>query len=902
MRIFASFSRRFWSPILSFAPIVGSAAFVSAFLASPSILPNSPEPSRLSQLSDSPKVAVVDAFFGGSNVFAQSAYGPGSPPPGNGAAPAGPPPSGAAPGASSTGTAPNAAQPAPTSAQPAAGTGTPAATAQPSNETQAASASPSVADQELQPLFQAPSESDPAISGAPLSLEKLLYRVASPFERRRRLIAYWDLAEKFAEYNARAQNVALVDQCVAKIVAKYGGAASIPPENRAALAGVQTLAKSRRETARLAFLKAQLDFDAAFSTPAARRAAIAAAKANGNAAINNNDKTAATLAARGTILYCPATPPTTAKYNPRFLEISRTRRLSSEAARLSVAFPLMFEALEARAASSKSALANLKTAFSSASPDELLLFGLLERYAAARAELLTTAIRYNQAIALYAVETSFALRGDAFLATLAQKPAAKPNGVEPASPATTPAPQNAAARVASAPVPRTFADENENAPAVGAATGIGTVRQASYAEPSTPTNPAPTPNDADLTPTPGARLEPADATAASEPAKPLAEASAPETPPKTESAPAETPTESTPQENAPTDAAPADAPSTETPTEAESAPTTALARPRLADELESDSEPLIIRGQDPTAAPQTPPQNPAPQASAQPAQNAQPPQSVAPTPNDAAQTRVSETTSALFAPQTPETATADSLPEAATTLREIVERVPATPSARAAVVRVYWRLQEGTARLAVERAFLNAYSKIVEEFNAKITEQTNAGTAPAPEFVASAGAFLAAAHEARARVAEARFMKRDAQIELARLTGRAAASGRPLPTTKPFCGPAYNLSAPPRANAATLRESVLIPEKLKAVREIGAKFGPPATLFSLETPSALDGAPLAALTTLEKKRESAILFIELVVSLNISIGEYVANFPSGGYVAPSRFVDALVGAETTPQK
>lgn len=795
MRIFASFSRRFWSPILSFAPIVGSAAFVSAFFASPSMLPNLPE---------TPKFSAVDAFFGGANLFAQSAYGPATPPPGNGTQPAG-------------------AAPAP--ATPPPGNAAPVSAAQPAgNGTQ--SAAPSVAEQELASLFQAPTAPDSAISGEPLALEKLLYRVSSPFERRRRLIAYWDLAEKFAEYNNRVQCAALVDQCVAQIVGKYGDAASIPAASRAAMAGVQSLAKSRRETARLAFFKSRLDFDAAFSTPAARRAAIAAASTAKTAADND---VAATLAARGTILYYPATPPTTAKYNPRFLEMSRTRRLSNEAARLSVAFPLMFEALEARATSSRQSLANLKTAFSSAQPDEILLFDLLERYADARVELLTTAIRYNQAIALYAVETTgFALRGDAFLATLGQKTSAKSNAA---------APQNAA-RVAAAP--RTFADES--------AFANGTVRQASYAEPSTSTNPAPNAPPADLTPTPGARLEPAvDAEVAPETAQPLEEApSAPETEP-TPDAEAETP---------------------------------------------------IIRGQEPSAAPQ----NSAPQPPSQPPQTAQPPQNAATTPNAAARARVLETINVLFAPPTPETATADSLPEAATTLREVVERVPATPSARAAVVRVYWRLQEGTAKLTVERAFFGAYSKIVEEFNAKITEQTNAGTTPAPEFVASAGAFLAAALEAKARVAEAQFMKRDAQIELSRLTGRPAASGRPIPTTKPFCGPAYNLSAPARANAATLRERVLIPEKLKAVQEIGAKFGPAATLFSLETPSALDGDPSAALTTLEKKREAALLFVELVVSLNISIGEYVANFPSGGYVAPSRFVDALVGAEKTPQK
>ncbi|MBQ1277244.1 MAG: hypothetical protein IIY07_01210, partial [Thermoguttaceae bacterium] len=219
-------------------------------------------------------------------------------------------------------------------------------------------------------------------------------------------------------------------------------------------------------------------------------------------------------------------------------------------------------------------------------------------------------------------------------------------------------------------------------------------------------------------------------------------------------------------------------------------------------------------------------------------------------------------------------------------LRSVLERVP--ESERAATVRAYWRLQEASARLAVESATAAALAQAVKELGAKAS---GAESGAATE---TARLYLAAALGAQARVAEARMVKRDAQIGLMRRARWARGQGWPIPATLPFAGPTYRLEKPSTTSPTLALEGAVIPENLKAIETIGGAFGAPATLCSFDVAPASAANPLVPLATLEKKRESLLLFVELVVATNVSIAEYVASYPAG-FVSVDRFVDALVG-------
>ncbi len=213
-----------------------------------------------------------------------------------------------------------------------------------------------------------------------------------------------------------------------------------------------------------------------------------------------------------------------------------------------------------------------------------------------------------------------------------------------------------------------------------------------------------------------------------------------------------------------------------------------------------------------------------------------------------------------------------------------MERV--SPSERAATAGAFWRLQGASARLAVENEILATLTQAFNELNAK---KGDAGAETAARL------YLAAALGAQARVAEARAGKRDAQIALVRRLRWNLNEGWPIPATLPFVGATYRLETPSAATNPTLAlEGATIPENLKALNAIGAAFGAPATLCRFDVPPTSAADPLVALATLEKKRESVLLFVELVVATNVSIAEYVANYPAG-FVSVDRYVDALVG-------
>ncbi len=750
---------------------------------------------------------------------------------------------------------------------------------------------------------------NPALVGEPLSLEKLLYGASAPSERYRRLAAYWDLAGKRAYCNLCAECANFATVCADRVQKRSEGA-TVPQETVAFLNASRLVAAQRREAARVDFIRSQHAFDAAFSSAAARRAAWVRRANEAQAAASSASADAAKVAAAnvGTptspVLYVPTAIPSADVYETRFDEMSRRRWLSNEAARLNVALPLFYEATRSRAEQAQHEWNNLNAAFNAPGTSETVLFAALDRYWAASREMLAAATRYNQAIAAYVAETvPGTLRGAALLATLNQRPTAVATTSKDGANS-----GNSGAAPQSAPTTarQTFADETSVASASYVAPAAAP--NASPVAPTSFVEPAPKP---DLTPTPGARLEPADAATPATPAEPL---------PPTSPEPAPQPETPTPPEPAPT-AASTSGPSTfvvtgyeprrpAPPTPPTSEQTGAADAPgaaapsRTSAVVAASFVGRIVRGQAPetpetTAVdasaeatqtvqkPQTPPSGAAPQ-NAQPPQNA-PSAQTPQTANAGASRRVAETVAVLFATPKAEPSPnggADGPLEVATTLRSALERVPV--SERAATVRAYWRLQEASARVAVESALAQTLTQAFNELNAKTSGAEDAASTE------TARLYLAAALGAQARVAEARIVKRDAQIALTRRTRRSLGEGWPIPATLPFAGATYRLETPSTPNPTLALEGAVIPENLKTIATIGAAFGPPATLCSFDVSPASAVNPLVPLATLEKKRESLLLFIELVVASNVAIAEYVASYP-GGFVSVDRFVDALVG-------
>ena len=272
-------------------------------------------------------------------------------------------------------------------------------------------ASPDVAGAQLASFFRAIGGRD--IQGEALPLERLLYGVYSPAERYRRLIAYWDLAGKNAYYNLCVTCSAYATECATKI--ENQGAAS--QETQQLLTSVRQIALERQSEARLKLLQAQYDFDAAFTTPAGRRAATARAAQSGARSLD---------AARGTVFYLPSGKPATDFFETRFNATAQYRNVSAEAARLNTLLPLLYETLQARANQANRELDVLVALVKSTQVSESVLFASLDRYLEAQAQTIDAAVRYNQAIAAYATQTiPGSIQGAAFLATINQRPSAQ---------------------------------------------------------------------------------------------------------------------------------------------------------------------------------------------------------------------------------------------------------------------------------------------------------------------------------------------------------------------------------------------------------------------------------------------------------------------------------------------
>ncbi|MDO5309571.1 MAG: hypothetical protein Q4G03_08800 [Planctomycetia bacterium] len=250
------------------------------------------------------------------------------------------------------------------------------------------------------------------IDGEPLSLERTLNGVYHPNERLRRLIAYWDLASKYATYNLSLKYYNFAQECVGKI--SNGGALS--QETSQLANSARQLATQRRQAARLSFIQAQYDFDAAFTTPAGRRAAI-------NRASYYSAQGGKMIGVDSAVLYIPSALPSTESYNTRYAQAAQVRRMSTEATRLYALLPLLYDSLQTRAVQTQNEFAVLIGAYQGQNVSPVALFSALDNYYDAANEMIAAAMRYNQAIAAYVAQTvPGSVQGATLLATLNQRP------------------------------------------------------------------------------------------------------------------------------------------------------------------------------------------------------------------------------------------------------------------------------------------------------------------------------------------------------------------------------------------------------------------------------------------------------------------------------------------------
>lgn len=240
---------------------------------------------------------------------------------------------------------------------------------------------------------------------------------------------------------------------------------------------------------------------------------------------------------------------------------------------------------------------------------------------------------------------------------------------------------------------------------------------------------------------------------------------------------------------------------------------------------------------------------------------------------------------ALFAIETAPTPSGDGqerIYERLYTLHEIASRANQSPAGRRAVARAYWKLQGACARLRVEETIFRNFTLVYNNLD----QTTVAGDL--------GRACLAAALEQQARIAEAKTLKRAAQTELLRYLGLSSANADlPLPATLPFCDAKFNPLIPGYPDDRTFRTAALVQARLKATLEYGATLDQPGLLLNVDT-NAVSAANVELLVaTLQKKRETALLFVDQVVALNFAIADSVAFFPAR--LASDQFVDALAG-------
>lgn len=316
---------------------------------------------------------------------------------------------------------------------------------------------------------------------------------------------------------------------------------------------------------------------------------------------------------------------------------------------------------------------------------------------------------------------------------------------------------------------------------------------------------------------------------------PDASSNVPSTP--VEPAPASSPSDS-PAPN------PADSSSAPQPAEGETTPSSAAAAGSSEVAFSSFDE-FIIRGQEAPA----------------------PPQEKAPT--HAAAVNLTQALFAIEAPQPQNDANV--VYERLYTLHEALNRADSAYSSRAETSNAYWRLQGAQARLRVEEIVFRNYVRLNQKFASR--------------------ASLASALQEQARVAEAKSVARLFQTELMRLMGVSLDVGAyPLAGSYPFAGGEHALLE--RLKGQDDNADRLIGE-LHELLAYAERLPAAGALLNVDAQSAGAQDEDLYLTSLEKKRESALLFIDQVVRVNLMISNLASRYADA--LSADRYADLLLG-------
>lgn len=538
-------------------------------------------------------------------------------------------------------------------------------------------------------------------------------------------------------------------------------------------------------------------------------------------------------AATNAALYLPSTLPSTDVFETRYEEIAQTRGASAEAARLNSLLPLLYQTLQARAGQAAREFEVLVALFQSSGASPSALLGTLDRYFEAMKKVIESAVQYNQAIASYAIQTTPSnVVGPAFLATINQKPS---------SGATNAAAQGRQAQQG---------QQNQQPPQAQ--------RPPQGQEPPQGQNP-PTPPSAPSSDDP---LDLSDVSASSSAASnfnAVKQVGHEEAAPTADAPPAPLPSAASDVPSAPVEPAPAPTPSgspAPAPADSSSAPEPTKGETTPSDNASatssnvafSSSDDYVIRGQEPAAPPA-------------------PSQGKAPTQDAAA-----NLTQALFTIEARQSSNdADALYERLYTLHEALNRADSAYASRVETSNAYWRLQGAQARLRVEEIVFRNYVRLNQKFSSR--------------------ASLASALEEQARVAEAKSVARLFQTELMRLMGVSLDDGAyPLAASYPFAGNEHALLE--RLKGQDDNADRLVGE-LQELLTYAGRLPAPGALLNVDAQSAGAQDEDLYLTSLEKKRESALLFIDQVVRVNLMISNLASRY--AGALSADRYADLLLG-------
>ncbi|MDO4585772.1 MAG: hypothetical protein Q4C95_00585 [Planctomycetia bacterium] len=214
------------------------------------------------------------------------------------------------------------------------------------------------------------------------------------------------------------------------------------------------------------------------------------------------------------------------------------------------------------------------------------------------------------------------------------------------------------------------------------------------------------------------------------------------------------------------------------------------------------------------------------------------------------------------------------------------------------IVEAYWKLRTTLSKLEVEKTIEAKGRQTLLNLD---KNQKESQTPLTPELENVIRNYLVFLNDSLARIASLKIAVRNEQIELMTKMNRATENGWPIPTTLPFAGPTYNLESDRnlRFNFILLTESVLIPEKMKAIEEFSIKMGPKENLLQPEINAfANNEDAIIYLKILDNKRSMALSFIQMIESLNISVARYVSNY-SESFIPNDIFINSLIGSVGT---